>query len=199
MLESATGRPAIADGSLPLSAQTTALAASLLPAGQSYVAQATGAGGRHKAWPLECHVALAKTLLTLGHTPVLILGPDENTDYPRLTSALPGARFPLQEAEARGLACGPELTIALAGHCSAAVAADCGGGHMLAAGGAPMVSLFGPTSPARFAPWASRLAVLRAQQWKSDAMQAIPVQAVLDAVLAMIGPEPSERPASGSY
>ncbi|MCW3477585.1 glycosyltransferase family 9 protein [Limobrevibacterium gyesilva] len=182
LLELATGRPAVTDGPLGLAPAVTALAASLLPAGPCYVAQATGAGGKHKAWPLDRHVELARALIARGQVPVMILGPDEQDTHAPLAATLPGARFPLQQAAALGQAAGPDLTIALAGRCAAAVAGDCGGGHMLAASGVRMVSLFGPTDPAKFAPWASSLTILRAQDWGAPEMAAIPVAPVLAAL-----------------
>jgi ADP-heptose:LPS heptosyltransferase len=55
---------------------------------------------------------------------------------------------------------------------------------MLAAAGIPLVSLFGPTDPGKFAPWTERLTVLRAQEFGSAEMAAIPLAAVLAAVKA---------------
>jgi ADP-heptose:LPS heptosyltransferase len=49
---------------------------------------------------------------------------------------------------------------------------------MLAAGDTPLVSLFGPTAPEKFAPTARRLTVLRAQDFAGATMDAIPVEAV---------------------
>lgn len=176
----ATNRPAALDASpVPLPPAIAAQAAALLPPGPAYVAQAIGAGGRHKAWPH--HRELATALIAAGRTPVLILGPDEATQHAALAAALPGARFPLQEIPPAG----PALTIALAARCAVAVAGDCGGGHMLAAGGPRMISLFGPTDPGKFAPWAHDLTVIRAQDFGAAAMAAIPVAAVLDAVGAL--------------
>ncbi len=173
----ATGRPAVLDASpVAVPAEIAAQAAALLPAGPRYVAQAVGAGGRHKAWPH--HRPLAAALLARGTVPVMILGPDEADQHPALAAALPGARFPLQEVPPAG----PALTIALAARCAVGVAADCGGGHMLAAGVPRLVSLFGPTDPAKFAPWARDLTVLRAQQFGGREMAAIPVAAVLEAM-----------------
>ncbi|HEY9568001.1 MAG TPA: glycosyltransferase family 9 protein, partial [Thalassobaculum sp.] len=72
----------------------------------------------------------------------------------------------------------PLLTIALAGRLAAGVANDSGGGHMLAAADVPLLSLFGPTPPAKFAPFVSRGAVLRAQDFGGTGMTGIPVDAV---------------------
>ncbi len=170
------------DAKLRLPEAATALAARLLPGGPRYVAQVLGAGGRHKAWPEERHVALAGDLAAAGAVPVLILGPDEQDRHAPLVAALPGARFPLQEAAALGDPAAPSLTIALAMRCAAAVAADCGGGHMMAAAGIPLVSLFGPTDPGKFAPSTARRTLIRAQDFGGREMWAIPVAAVLAAL-----------------
>jgi ADP-heptose:LPS heptosyltransferase len=157
-------------------ADVAAQAERLLPAGPRYVAQAVGAGGRHKAWPH--HRALAERVLARGWVPVMILGPDEAELHAQLAAALPGARFPLQDVPPAG----PALTIALAARCAVGVAGDCGGGHMLAAGAPRMVSLFGPTDPRKFAPWSPSLTILRAQHFGGDSMALIPVDAVLHAI-----------------
>ena len=189
LLERATGAPARPDAALHLPAATMELAAHLLPAGAVYVAQAIGAGGTHKAWPRVQHVALAEALAATGRTPVLILGPDEHAAHAELAGLLPTARFPRQEALALGHDAGPDLTIALARLCAAGVAGDCGGGHMLAASGISLVSLFGPTDPGKFAPSATRLSVLRAQDFGGGSeMAAIPVAAVLAALTAIAVP-----------
>ena len=52
---------------------------------------------------------------------------------------------------------------------------------MLAAADTPLVSLFGPTSPEKFAPYTSRGVIVTAQQFGSgDTMAAIPLQAVAE-------------------
>jgi ADP-heptose:LPS heptosyltransferase len=179
LAEFASGQPAVAGDAPTLPPVAVTRAAALLPPGPCYVAQVIGAGGRHKAWPLEHHVALAESLAAAGRVPVLILGPAEPDCAAPLAARLPMARFPLQEAEGTG---GVDLTIALGARCAAAVAADCGGGHMMAASGVPLVSLFGPTDPAKFAPWTARLTILRAQDFGGGEMAAIPVAAVLAAL-----------------
>ena len=184
----ASGAPAVADGAVAVPPAARAEAAALLPPGPCYVAQVVGAGGRHKAWPVERHVALAEALAAAGQVPVLILGPAEADLVPALTERLPAARFPLQATAAGGV----DLTIALAARCAAGVAADCGGGHMLAAAGIPLVALFGPTDPEKFAPWAARLRILRAQDFGGDAMAAIPLAPVLASLHETILSSPSD-------
>lgn len=183
LVELASGRPAEPHHALALPADYVEAARSLLPEGPVYVGLAPGAGGRHKCWPLERFVALAQRQVERGRVPVFIVGPDENEWLTELRGAVPGARFPLQDSDDRS----PLTTIALAGRLSAAVANDSGGGHMLAAGGAPLVSLFGPTSPAKFAPLAKRLTVITAQDFGATEMSAIPVDAVATAVESLLG------------
>jgi len=61
--------------------------------------------------------------------------------------------------------------------------ANCSGtGHLLAAGGAPMVSLYGPTRPEKYAPFARALICLKAQDYGAERIDAIPLDAVAAAV-----------------
>ena len=113
---------------------------------------------------------------------VLLLGPDERDMVETVRNRFPGAALPLQEAEDKGIEVTPILTIALAQRLDAAVANDAGVGHMLAAAGCPLVSLFGPTDPAKFAPVSRRLTVVTAQEFGAREMDAIPVRAVAEAV-----------------
>lgn len=161
---------------LPTPARESARA--LLPDGATYIGLAPGAGGRHKCWPLASFIAAAGQVRDRGHVPVFILGPAEADWVDRLRTAVPAAKFPLQEARSAD----PLLTLAIAERLAVAVANDSGGGHLLAAGGVALVSLFGPSSPAKFAPLATRLTVITAQEFGGAEMAAIPVDAVMTAV-----------------
>jgi ADP-heptose:LPS heptosyltransferase len=182
LLELACGYSQAWSGGVPVPDEAARTAAALLPEGARYVGFAPGAGNPVKCWPLPRYVELAQTLAAEGRVPVFLLGPSEGEMIAPLRKAVPAALLPLQAA----VATTPELTVALAARMDAAVANDCGAGHLIAAAGCPMVSLFGPTSPAKFAPCASRLAVIRAQDWGSDAMAAIPVAAVAEAVRGLL-------------
>jgi ADP-heptose:LPS heptosyltransferase len=100
---------------------------------------------------------------------------------------VPGARFPLQEG---GGAPSPLLTIAVAQRLVGGVANDSGTGHLIAAAGCPLVSLFGPTRAAKFAPAARRLEIVAAQEFGGDAMDAIPLHAVDEALGRLLGRSP---------
>lgn len=181
----ASGRPAEPVTALRFDPAVTDAAARLLPAGPIYIGLAPGAGGRHKCWPLDRYVELAQRQAAAGRVPVILLGPAE-AEWAGAFRAVPGARLALQDAAALGIPVTSGLTIALAQRLAVAVANDSGAGHMLAAGDVPLVSLFGPTSPGKFAPLVRRLTVIRTQDFASEAMAAIPVDAVAQAVVTLL-------------
>ncbi len=183
LVELASGKTAEPHGGPALPAAVQERARRLLPDGPVYVGLAPGAGGRHKCWPLENFIALARIEIERGRVPVFILGPGETDWVAELRTAVPQAKFPLQEERSAE----PLLTLALAERLRAAVANDSGGGHLLAAGGTALVSLFGPTAPAKFAPLARRFTVVTAQQFGGTAMDSIPVPAVTTALDQTIG------------
>lgn len=177
LIETASGAQARPEAPLRLDAASMDAARRLLPDGSAYIGLAPGAGGRHKCWPVNRFIDLAQRIAKSGRVPVFILGPGEE-EWSDLCRTVPGARLVLQDAAAQGIAVTPMLTIAVARHFAAAVANDSGAGHMLAAADIPLVSLFGPTQPEKFAPMTKRLTVLRAQDFGGAAMEAIPVDAV---------------------
>ena len=188
----AARRPVTVPNPIPLPAMLRARAAALLPAGSAYIGLAPGAGNKDKGkcWPLDAYIALARQQTERGRIPVFLIGPEERDWIEPLHAAVPEALFPEQHEAAAGQ--GPSLTAALGGRLSVAVANCSGTGHLLAAGGAPMVSLFGPTRPEKYAPFARALICLKAQDYGSaeDRIDAIPFAAVAEAVerQAAIGP-----------
>ncbi|HEX7969624.1 MAG TPA: glycosyltransferase family 9 protein [Stellaceae bacterium] len=154
-----------------------------LPPGPLYVGIAPGAGGTHKRWPRDRFVALAAALQRAGRRAVMILGPDERDWHDELRAALPDALFPLQDERVPAeIAAAPLYTLALGQRLAAAVANDSGTGHLLAASGCAMVSLFGPSAAAKFAPAARRIEIVEAQRFGASEMAAIPLAAVSEAV-----------------
>ena len=166
---------------LPLmSADARAAADALLPPGPIYVGFAPGAGGAERRWPIARYIELAQRQHARGRVAVFFLGPNER-EY--LTPIREGAPFALLPAEDRTddfqVASGPFLTIALASHLAAGVAADAGPGHMLAAGGSPLVSLFRERrKAAKFRPAAPRVEALIAEDYGDKDINLIPTDAV---------------------
>jgi ADP-heptose:LPS heptosyltransferase len=185
----AAGRPITAPNPIPLPESLRARAAHLLPPGPCYVGLAPGAGNKDKGkcWPLDRFVALARRQAERGRIPVFLLGPEESRWIAALRDSMPQALFPEQQA-ADG---GPCLTAALGERLSAAIANCSGTGHLLAAGGAPMVSLYGPTRPEKYAPFSRALICLKAQNYGSERIDAIPLDAVAAAVERQIAIGPA--------
>lgn len=189
LLETARGEAVPRDLSpLILPAELTAAAARALPdPAPPRIAIAPGAGGAVKRWPIERFIALAQLQAARGRQPVFLLGPQEAAWRERLAAEVPGALFPEEHPAMRDAPIrGPLRAIALAARCAAGVANDAGPGHMIAASGAPLLSLFGPTSPAKFRPVARRSAVVRAQEFGGATMADIPVEAAAAALEALL-------------
>jgi len=187
LLEIAAGHPVAPVFDLTVASEWRERAERLLPEGPRYIGLAPGAGGAHKRWPLDRFEALARAEIERGHAAAFLLGPDEADWLPALRQAVPGARFPLQEG---GGAPSPLLTIAVAQRLAVGVANDSGTGHLIAAAGCPLVSLFGPTRAAKFAPAARRLEIVAARDFGGDAMDAIPLHAVDEALGRLLGRSP---------
>ncbi|MBI1274181.1 MAG: lipopolysaccharide heptosyltransferase family protein [Alphaproteobacteria bacterium] len=185
----ASGREPKPEGKLQLDQALVQKARALLPHGRTYVGFAPGAGNRLKVWPREKFIAAAQaqTAQPSGarqRVPVFVLGPDEIDWRAPIAEAVPQALFPLQDRahwENEKISLGE--TLALGATLTCCAANDSGTSHMLAAAGCPLVSLFGPTDPAKLAPRAPRGRILRAQNFGMRAdMDAIPVEAVTGAL-----------------
>jgi len=183
LIEIAGGRRVEPDHALDLDPSLRRWAEAALAPGPVYVGIAPGAGGPDKRWPRERFVRLAELQHQAGRVPVLFLGPAEADWIRELREQAPWARFPLQEdLSPQEVAASPLMTIALGQRLALAVANDSGMGHLLAASGCPVVSLFGPTRPAKFAPSARRLTVIEASTYGNSEISTIPLTAVAEAV-----------------
>ena len=180
LLEAASGAPVAMPPPLSLSPALLAEAERRLPEGPRYVGLSPGAGGKHKCWPLGNYLDIGVTLTAEGFTPVFLTGPAERDWETGIRAALPHALLPLTDED------GPPLTMALGTRLIAAIANDSGTGHMLAAAGVPLISLFGPTAPEKFAPATRHFIILRAQEFGSEEMAAIPVEPVMAAFKRLI-------------
>jgi len=112
---------------------------------------------------------------------------------------VPSALFP--EAGPIDLALQPrplELAMAIGRRLAVAVANDSGIGHLLGILGTPLVSLFGPTDPARWRPCTSAGILIRAQEFGGEAMETIPVDPVFAAVSKLISAASRPGPASAA-
>lgn len=187
LLELAAGKKPDATKLLPIPADLKAKAQRILPEGQIYIGFAPGAGGVVKKWPLESFEKAAQLQVRMNRVPVFLLGPQELDLYDQLFRSVPEAIFPLQAHEVWGTKnISIEQTLAIASCLDLAVTNDSGTSHMLAAVDCPLVSLFGPTSAEKLAPRVSRSVVLKAKDFGSEDMSAIPVESVHEAVNKLI-------------
>ena len=181
LLEAVTGCPVDGSGEIELPAAVEQEAAALLPDGPRYVGLAPGASSRTRCWPLEQFVSLAKWIAGRGWHPVLLLGPHEHDLHEPLRRALPEVLIP-KRADDPTLA-DVNLSLAIGARLSAAVAMDTGIGHLLAAVGTPLVSLFGPSNPERWAPRGRRrIHIISSRPYGGPEIERIPLTAVSGAV-----------------
>lgn len=175
-------------GPLPIPDEVMQKARAILPAGRVYVGLAPGSGTRVKAWPRYKFEKVAMTQAQKGRVPVFILGPQELNWYDELQSTVPAAKFPLQNYDLWGsFQITLDHTLALGRLLDVAVVNDSGIGHMLAAADCPLISLFGPTDPAKFAPRSGRVKIIEAKDFGAPNMREITWEAVNDAIDEMLG------------
>jgi ADP-heptose:LPS heptosyltransferase len=102
---------------------------------------AVSAGSPQKAYPVEGWTEVANALLKAGLRVAALGGPgDPLLPVPQVTDLV--GRLRLRE------------TMAWVASSAVHIAADTGTGHIAAAYGVPVVSIFGPTDPSRFRPYA---------------------------------------------
>ena len=181
----ATGRPAEPPPALAASPEAAAAARHVLPDGPTYVGIAPGSRQASKNWPLARFCETARALVAEGLTPVFFLGPQEGDVEASIAAAAPGALVVHAEPDVAPGA-GLDRLIAQGQRLAALLANDNGVGHLMGAAGVPVVSLFGPTDPARWAPVAPAGRIVRAQDFGGGEMTAIPVSAAVQAVMAML-------------
>ncbi len=183
----ATGRPADGSGWMQATARARAAARERLPDGPTYLGIAPGSREAVKNWPIERFVETARALISRGVTPVFLIGPMEGAIGVLVEASAPGAL--VLQAEAGGNDAGGQALdrlLARGQRLAALLANDNGVGHLIGGGGTPVVSLFGPTDPARWAPVAPANSIIRAQDFGGSEMGAIPTAPVVGAVMAML-------------
>lgn len=113
-----------------------------------------GGGWANKLYPASLWGEVARGLLALNVTPVVVWGPGEEALAAQVAAASRGAA---RIAPMTGIL---ELA-ALAAEARIFLAADTGPLHIAGAMGTPLVALFGPTDPARNGPWSPEDVVVR--------------------------------------
>jgi len=118
-----------------------------------FVLMNPGAGWGAKQWPSERYGEVAKGLAEFGLRTVVNVGPGEEKLSEDVETASKGA--------AVSIGCSLAELIALTRKAKLFVGGDTGPMHLAAALGIPVVTVFGPTNPARNGPFGSGSIVLR--------------------------------------
>jgi heptosyltransferase I len=122
---------------------------------RSFAVLNPGAGWGAKQWPAERYGEVAKKLGELGLRSLINFGPGEEKVAQTVESASDG--------KAERISCSLSELIALTRRARLFVGGDTGPMHLAAALAVPVVAIFGPTSPARNGPFATRSIVLRSK------------------------------------
>ena len=133
---------------------------------------------RKKEWPLDNVIKISSILLEKGKIPVFFIEKKNTELKNKINSLLPNALFPEHESE---LGC-PALVVCLGKRLDFAISIDNGVMHMLSLSKVPMITLFGPTDPEKFAPKYSRSITLDSKKlYNTKNVSAITVDDVLQA------------------
>src|SRR5262249_33269912 len=160
LAQAALGERADASGALEATPAARQAAQAVLPEGPLYVGLGIGSREPRKNWPLEKFAQLSRSLSARGTAPVLRVGPREGERAEAIRAAVPAfASVDLTRALAGNGSF--DFTVAIAQRLAVVVANDSGTGHLFGAAGRPIVGLFGPTDPRRWAP----VAPLRQAPW----------------------------------
>jgi heptosyltransferase-2 len=176
--------PAVAPATCAASAAETAQAKPWLNRlGPCFLAIHPGSGAPRKNWPADRFAALAERLAG-GRSFLLIEGPADG-EAATAASSLPGA------VHARDLP--PRALGAVLAQAGVYVGNDSGVSHLAAAWGAPVLTLFGPTDPAQWAPIGPRVKVLRASGETMDRLELEDVERAARDVLDATSTETDRR------
>jgi ADP-heptose:LPS heptosyltransferase len=198
MLQAVTRCSVDGSGEISLAPAAIRGAETELPLGPTYVGIAPGATNPLRRWPIDRFQELARWIERQGWRPVVFLGPLERTMLPELRRALPQAIFPgCTETETLREV---ELSLALGQRVRAAVVNDTGIGHLMAAAGTPLLSLFGPSDPRRWAPVGKQVRVIWSRDHGGPEVDRIPFDAVTTALTRLVheGSDPALRSARES-
>ncbi len=118
-----------------------------------------GSGSRSKCWPMDRFFELADRLKANGAFILMITGPAEDDAFKDRVEAFARSRGGVMH-----LSDGELISVAaLLATSSLFIGNDSGAGHLAASINCPVLSLFGPTDPLRWAPRGSRVEVIRSR------------------------------------
>nr|ANO58089.1 lipopolysaccharide heptosyltransferase I [uncultured Alphaproteobacteria bacterium] len=103
---------------------------------------------RKKEWPLDKVIKISNKLLENNKIPVFFIEKKNIQLKNKINELIPNALFPEHTSEISG----PALVACLGKRLDFAISIDNGVMHMLSLSKVPMITLFGPTDPEKFAP-----------------------------------------------
>ena len=131
---------------------------------------------RKKSWPLENFIELAKKIQIMKKIPVFFLEKTNNEIANKIKLEVPLALFP----EHKSTMSSPALVTALSSRLEKAISIDNGVMHMIGLANIPMIVLFGPTNPEKFAPGYKSSVVLDSKKlYNAKNISSITVEDVL--------------------
>jgi len=128
---------------------------------RGFLAVHPGSGSPRKNWPAERFASLVEQVAD-DRPFLLVEGPAD------AEAAAPAARLP-SVVHARELP--PRVLGAVLARAGLYVGNDSGISHLAAAWGAPVITLFGPTDPAQWAPIGPRVRVMRAEDGTMESLE----------------------------
>jgi len=149
----------------------------LLP-GRNYIGFSLTQGNvyRKKEWPLNKVLELSEVLVKNNKIPVFLIEKENQELKNKIKNSIPSALFPEHESSLSS----PALVTCLGTRLDLAITIDNGIMHMLSLSKIPIISLFGPTDPLKFAPKYKNSKVLDSKKiYKSKNVSDITVKDVL--------------------
>jgi len=131
---------------------------------------------RKKVWPLNKVIKLSEELVKNNKIPVFLIEKKNQEFKNKIKNLIPSALFPEHETSLNS----PALVTCLGTRMDLVITIDNGIMHMLSLSKVPMISLFGPTDPLKFAPQYKNSKVLDSKKiYKSKNVSDITVEDVL--------------------
>ena len=152
----------------------------LLP-GKNYIGFSLTQGNvyRKKEWPLDKIIQLSKELVEKNKIPVFLIEKKYQELRNKIKNSIPSALFPENETSLDS----PALVTCLGARMDLVITIDNGIMHMLSLSKVPIISLFGPTDPLKFAPRYEKSKILDSKKiYNSKNVSDITVEDVLLAV-----------------
>ena len=135
---------------------------------------------RKKHWPLDKFIDLAKQIKNKGKVPIFFVEKNNNEIINQIKLNIPNAIFPEHNSELAS----PALVTALASRLERAISIDNGIMHMLSLANIPMILLFGPTKPEKFAPDQNNINILDSKKlYKTTDISKISVTDVMEHIV----------------